>query len=929
MVADQPPKGGECPTESTGTPPLRNPPQALRNVKDKETTIRLLQQNRIACPEIIEPTPDTLFPILGRAYGHHQGEDIRVIEDYESSREQPSDYYMQWVNVNEEYRIVVIGLEVVDAFKVLPKRILSMEYPVRTPAYGWSYEHMTASDEMNTLAVRSTYALGLCWGQVDLALNHEGKLLVLDVNAGKTLPDDWIARYPAAVQRLAFDQLPSPLPTDFTLGCDVEFMLRQTPAMRLLPASFFWPMEGPIGCDDRSLENANKIFPLAEIRPEPSTDPDAIITSIERIMRTANQACPYRNVQWLAGSMPFAGYQVGGHIHFGITPTLEMIRVLDNYLCLPLLFVEHRQRGRRRHRTRHGQLGAFRIAPHGFQYLSAPSWIIDPATARAVLHWAKIIVKNYRLCPSRPLASPLLQEAFYKAKTDLLHDEVKGILDEIARLDDFADRKDVLLPLFQQILAHTPWDDSSDLRTAWGIAIPDKFYTTPALAFLSGPLRTWLGVSRGEALSIRAGAAVAQAQVEPAADPESAFVQLSPETAQLLQLPALENQNYSLLRDGVHAIRIGPFLGILGPRAQHGELFFGRQTKIYRRIIRMARSKGICAFVFNVDSIVPGKRTVRGYVSTGSENEQWIPHDFPMPDVIYDRMFADEYAEVYRANAMRERLQYHYKIPFINPPSLFKISGDKMLSHNVLQRHPEIAPHLPDTQPLLDAGQVLEMVFRHGVIFIKPASGYRGRGVIKLQYEPDNKIIARGRQLEERTAWKEVLNPTEKELGAFLREIPHSNKAIIQQGILPLLYRDRPVETRFYFVKNSRGLWLRSGLVARVAPDNVYPMNANVEWDLLASRVLKEAMGAERREVYKERADALCRKVLATLEKEVGPCGELAIDIIPNRADFPYIVEVNAKPDSLLHMTKAFRRRNLSILRMLGYAKRLAGFGEE
>ncbi|MZP29856.1 hypothetical protein GTO91_09065 [Heliobacterium undosum] len=924
MVAEQPPHEGECPFSS-----IVNPPQAVLNARDKETTIRLLQLNRLPCPDVVEPTPETLFPILGRTYGHHQGEDIRVVEDYESTREQPSDYYVQLLNIKEDYRICIIGLEAVEAFKAAPKRIQNLEYPIRTPAFGWSYEAMTATEEMITLAVRSIYALGLRWGQVDLALNNEDRLVVLDVNAGETLPEDWITRYPTAVQRLAFDLQHAPLSSDFTLGCDVEFMLRQTQTMRMLPASFFWPMEGPIGCDDRSLENTNKIFPLGEIRPEPSKDPDAIIASMERIMRMGTQACPYRNVQWLAGSMPFAGYQVGGHIHFGIVPTLEMIRVLDNYLSLPLLFVEHPQRGRRRHRTRHGQLGAFRVAPHGFQYMTTPSWIVNPATARAVLHWVKIIIKNYRLCLSRPLTSPALQEAFYKAKTDLLYDDVKGILDEIVRLDDFAEHQNILLPLFEQILARQTWDDSSDLRAAWGIAIPDKFYASPALAFLSGPLRSWLGVGRGEGLTLRAGSAVAEAQVEPAADQESMYVQISPETAELLQLPSLENQNFSIQRDGVQAIRLGPFLGILGPRAQHGELFFGKQTKIYRRIIRLARSKGICAYVFNVDSIVPGKRTVRGYVSTGSENEQWIPHDFPMPDVIYDRMFADEYAEVHRANALRERLQYHYKIPFINPPSLFKISGDKLVSHQVLQRSPEIAPYLPETQPLIDAGQVLEMLFRHGVVFIKPAAGFRGKDVIKLQFEPDNRLCARGRQLDERTAWKEVFNPNEKELAAFIKEIPRSSKAIIQQGIPALLYRDRPVETRFYYVKNSKGVWLRSGLVARVAPDNLFPMNANVEWDLLASRILKASMGVERREAFKERADALCRKALALLESEVGPFGELAIDIIPSRSDAPIIVEINAKPDNLLHMTGAFRRRNLCIMRLLGYAKRLAGFGEE
>jgi hypothetical protein len=65
---------------------------------------------------------------------------------------------------------------------------------------------------------------------------------------------------------------------------------------------------------------------------------------------------------------------------------------------------------------------------------------------------------------------------------------------------------------------------------------------------------------------------------------------------------------------------------------------------------------------------------------------------------------------------------------------------------------------------------------------------------------------------------------------------------------------------------------------------------------------------------------SIAREIPPLLEESGGPGAELAVDVIPDAAGKPWLLEVNSKPSSLFLNTDSIRLRNITIERILDYA---------
>ena len=296
------------------------------------------------------------------------------------------------------------------------------EIPIRSEQYGWKWEDVQVSDfpeEWLQIAIRSVYILGLTHAYVKIGELANESPIVIDIN-------------PLGNKIKTSENRQKPL---FTLGADIEFMLNCDD--ELIPASEFFPVEGPIGCDERQIEQDSGEYALAEIRPEPSESPYELFQNIKRLISEASEIIPYCNISFRAGSMPFFGYQCGGHLHFGIKPTVHLLRALDYFLAIPLAMIEEPSTSRRRRKTKHGGLGRIRKKPYGFEYLSLSSWIIEPEIALATLCLAKLVVSHYHELNTDYLFHPLTQRAYYQGnKVTLKHlwDNIKEQITQYNRL---------------------------------------------------------------------------------------------------------------------------------------------------------------------------------------------------------------------------------------------------------------------------------------------------------------------------------------------------------------------------------------------------------------------------------------------------------------------------------------------------------------
>lgn len=337
---------------------------------------------------------------------------------------------------------------------------------------------------LTRLAIRACYSVGLDVGEVHIQLHDDERAVVESV---LDLPDleamnmaDLYAQ--AIVEDMQAWNREINRSTPAMLGMDPEFILYDPIRAKVVSASKFLPREGIVGCDAVWIRGehteldahfdataSQPIYPLVELRPDPRTEPRELIIQLMRAMHIAAARIPDRTLKWLAGGMPHPGLAIGGHIHFsGMWLNAEFLRVLDNYLALPLAIIEANSSIRRR--PKYGILGDFRVQPHtGFEYRTLPSWLVSPVITKGVISLAQLLAMNYRQLPKRPTLNDQIQQAFYKGDTKKLSEVFPQLDDEFVQLPGYKESANYIEPLLNRIRHQITWDEQADIRRMWKI----------------------------------------------------------------------------------------------------------------------------------------------------------------------------------------------------------------------------------------------------------------------------------------------------------------------------------------------------------------------------------------------------------------------------------------------------------------------------
>ena len=202
------------------------------------------------------------------------------------------------------------------------------------------------------------------------------------------------------------------------LGADPEFILRRRRSGRIVAANRYFPYRGSVG-HDRLYARFLRGRPLAELRPSPASEPEELFQHIRRAIRKAMARTGSR-VEFTAGSLPFARFPIGGHIHFsGIPLTSNLLRALDVYLAVPLLLIDNPARSWRR-RLRYGFWAT--SASSATAALSTARCLAgsSPSIARAVLCLAKVIAQEYHRLPLHFLDDINMQHALCSEQATVL-----------------------------------------------------------------------------------------------------------------------------------------------------------------------------------------------------------------------------------------------------------------------------------------------------------------------------------------------------------------------------------------------------------------------------------------------------------------------------------------------------------------------------
>lgn len=464
-----------------------NRKQPLKNSLDNEKSFEILKTNKIRRPRFVNPGPESVYPIIAKYFDANRVNPLKdkVVHNFNEAISSGADFFVEYINLIKKYNVYIYDMEVIHLTKKIAVKTNSSN--ARTT---WVYEELPADldqdcEKVCHLAKRALYVLGLDLGMIHAGVDVRGRAVVLDITATPSLPSPIDQLLYKKIQTVITQRFTSTINDDnsetvinlskvsrqpeILLGADPEFMLRDSLTGNIVYPSDFLKRDGVLGYDERSEQRQGRDFPLAEVRPNPESCPLKLTDKIHEILRMAASLLP-AHIEWLAGSLQFENYQIGGHIHFSnVKLNSSLLRALDNYLGIPILLTEDPRTAARR-RRQYGWIGSFRTKSHGgFEYRTPGSWLISPEITRSCLCLAKIVASEYHLLRRDYFTNPDLQKAFYQAKKLHFYDIFNELWEDITNTGLYKIYAGYLTPLTELINKGGQWNESDDIRKAWGL----------------------------------------------------------------------------------------------------------------------------------------------------------------------------------------------------------------------------------------------------------------------------------------------------------------------------------------------------------------------------------------------------------------------------------------------------------------------------
>ncbi|QGQ96722.1 hypothetical protein EHS13_18470 [Paenibacillus psychroresistens] len=385
-----------------------------------------------------------------------------------------------------EYRIPIFHLKALSVFIKKSKTTLWSSRLSFSESNRGRFEELEVNERVGFYvrramreARKAVYALGLEFALVHIGILGRGDTVVIDVNPTPVLNQRLAQCYADEMNAFATELRTVNPPyiarvKPILIGADPEFILRK-PNGKIVSADRFMGREGVVGCDAVVLSGHRIVLPLVELRPQPSTSPIILTHHIRNLMQKAQKMINEPELDWLAGAMPVKGLPLGGHIHFsGVEVNSMLLRVLDNYLALPLVLLESESIYHRR--PRYGFLGDFRRQSHGgFEYRSLPSWLVSPTVTVGVLSLGMVIAHHYLELQQRPLRLLEVQRAFYQGAKDRIKPHIEKLWLDIKQTTTYLKYQKELNRLFQMILLKEDWQEEQDFRKNWRIDSQREF----------------------------------------------------------------------------------------------------------------------------------------------------------------------------------------------------------------------------------------------------------------------------------------------------------------------------------------------------------------------------------------------------------------------------------------------------------------------
>jgi hypothetical protein len=353
------------------------------------------------------------------------------------------------------------------------------------------------------------------------------------------------------------------------------------------------------------------------------------------------------------------------------------------------------------------------------------------------------------------------------------------------------------------------------------------------------------------------------------------------------QLAALPDLTLTLYRQGETGLRLGPLIGLLIAQEKMKRLLGGARDRVYCRYDRYAREAGALLLFLTPGGIDAATGTVRGYLheAEGTEGCRWRSVLTTLPRAIFDRCFGQEGRA--KAGWVRKVAADWGALVFNRQHKITKLQA-----FDALQEYVRLSIHLPFTARLTPS--TLAQAIEHCTdLYLKPNALAKGEGVYRLTRTQN------GWELRGRNAAAEGPKRFEAKADLYaqlMQTLPQGIEYVLQKGIPLATFLGNRFDFRSQVQKDGKGQWRLGGLVARIAPDGSAITSPRSGGEVAAADVALTGAFGGRAKAILEELERVSLLIARAIDRELGPCAELGLDLGVTEKGAVKLIEVNGIP---------------------------------
>ncbi|BBI31050.1 hypothetical protein KCTCHS21_04490 [Cohnella abietis] len=187
---------------------------------------------------------------------------------------------------------------------------------------------------------------------------------------------------------------------------------------------------------------------------------------------------------------------------------------------------------------------------------------------------------------------------------------------------------------------------------------------------------------------------------------------------------------------------------------------------------------------------------------------------------------------------------------------------------------------------------MIELLSRHGMVYVKPVSGSCGVGVMRIDHSK-----VKGTWSVQFGTKRRIFTSFQK-MYSWLRTRVKDTPYLVQRGIHVLRHKGRPLDFRVMIQKGKRIGWRVTGKAARVAHRLKAVTNGSQGGSIYgAGSLLKRTTGHKATAQLLRKFDRLAKSTAKRFARTYPRMRELGLDIAVDKRRRAWILEVNTRPD--------------------------------